>query len=31
MAVPGRGYSITMRISAPPSASTAGDLSGAVG
>ncbi len=31
MPVPGPGYSITMRISAPPAASTAGDLTGAVG
>ena len=31
MPVPGPGYSITMRITAPPAASTAGDLTGAVG
>jgi len=31
MAVPGPGYSITMRIAAPPSASAAGDLTTAVG
>jgi len=31
MAVPGPGYSITMRIAAPPSASAAGDLTSAVG
>lgn len=31
MAVPGPGYSITMRVSAPPSATVAGDLTTAVG
>jgi malate dehydrogenase (oxaloacetate-decarboxylating) len=31
MAVPGPGYSITMRIAAPPSASAAGDLTSEVG
>ena len=31
MAVPGPGYSITMRIAAPPSATAAGDLTTAVG
>ena len=31
MAVPGPGYSITMRIAAPPSATSAGDLTMAVG
>ena len=31
MAVPGPGYSITMRIAAPPSATAAGDLTMAVG
>lgn len=31
MAIPGPGYSITMRIAAPPSASAAGDLTSAVG
>ncbi len=31
MAVPGPGYSITMRIAAPPSASAAGELTTAVG
>ncbi|GAA2006780.1 NAD-dependent malic enzyme [Nakamurella flavida] len=31
MAVPGPGYSITMRVAAPPSASAAGDLTTAVG
>ena len=31
MAVPGPGYSITMRIAAPPSATAAGDLTSAVG
>src|SRR5690625_2507736 len=31
MATPGPGYSITMRIAAPSSAATAGDLTGAVG
>lgn len=31
MAVPGPGYSITMRIAAPAAAATAGDLTGAVG
>jgi malate dehydrogenase (oxaloacetate-decarboxylating) len=31
MAVPGPGYSITMRIMAPPAAATAGDLTSAVG
>ena len=31
MAVPGPGYSITVRLEAPPSASAAGDLTSAVG
>ncbi len=31
MAIPGPGYSITMRVAAPPSASAAGDLTTAVG
>jgi malate dehydrogenase (oxaloacetate-decarboxylating) len=31
MPVPGPGYSITVRLEAPPSASAAGDLTGAVG
>jgi len=31
MAIPGPGYSITMRVAAPPSASAAGDLTSAVG
>ena len=31
MAVPGPGYSITMRIAAPPSAPAAGDRTTAVG
>ncbi|GGM43490.1 malate dehydrogenase [Longimycelium tulufanense] len=31
MPVPGPGYSITIRLEAPPSASAAGDLTGAVG
>ncbi len=31
MAIPGPGYSITMRIQAPPSAGAAGDLTTAVG
>jgi len=31
MPIPGPGYSITMRISAPPSATAAGDLTSAVG
>jgi malate dehydrogenase (oxaloacetate-decarboxylating) len=31
MALPGPGYSITMRVEAPPSASAAGDLTTAVG
>ncbi|MGH4020553.1 MAG: NAD-dependent malic enzyme [Pseudonocardiaceae bacterium] len=31
MPVPGPGYSITVRVQAPPSASAAGDLTGAVG
>ena len=31
MAVPGPGYTITARVSAPPSASAAGDLAAAVG
>src|ERR671937_1913222 len=31
MPVPGPGYSITVRVEAPPSASAAGDLTGAVG
>jgi malate dehydrogenase (oxaloacetate-decarboxylating) len=31
MAIPGPGYSITMRIAAPPSATAAGDLTTAVG
>ncbi|MDQ6657271.1 MAG: NAD-dependent malic enzyme [Actinomycetota bacterium] len=31
MAVPGPGYSITMRVSAPPSATSAGDITTAVG
>ncbi len=31
MAIPGPGYSITMRIAAPPSATAAGDLTSAVG
>jgi malate dehydrogenase (oxaloacetate-decarboxylating) len=31
MAVPGPGYSITVRVEAPPAASTAGDLTTAVG
>ncbi|RCW43593.1 malate dehydrogenase (oxaloacetate-decarboxylating) [Halopolyspora algeriensis] len=31
MAVPGPGYSITVRVEAPPSASAAGDLTSAVG
>ncbi|HVK25168.1 MAG TPA: NAD-dependent malic enzyme [Actinokineospora sp.] len=31
MPVPGPGYSITVRVEAPPSASAAGDLAGAVG
>ena len=31
MAMPGPGYSITMRIAAPPSATAAGDLTTAVG
>ncbi len=31
MVVPGPGYSITMRVAAPPSASAAGDLTTAVG
>src|SRR5919201_236776 len=31
MPVPGPGYSITMRVEAPPSASAAGDLTGAIG
>ncbi|MBA2323183.1 MAG: NAD-dependent malic enzyme [Pseudonocardiales bacterium] len=31
MPVPGPGYAITARVSAPPSASTAGDLAAAVG
>ncbi len=31
MPVPGPGYSITVRVEAPPSASAAGDLAGAIG
>ena len=31
MPVPGPGYSITVRVEAPPSASAAGDLTGAAG
>ncbi|GAA2810081.1 NAD-dependent malic enzyme [Saccharopolyspora taberi] len=31
MPVPGPGYSITVRVEAPPSASAAGDLTGSVG
>ena len=31
MPVPGPGYSITVRVEAPPSASAAGDLAAAVG
>jgi malate dehydrogenase (oxaloacetate-decarboxylating) len=31
MPVPGPGYSITVRVEAPPSASAAGDLTGAIG
>ncbi|CRK61283.1 NADP-dependent malic enzyme [Alloactinosynnema sp. L-07] len=31
MPVPGPGYSITIRVEAPPSASAAGDLAGAIG
>ena len=31
MAIPGPGYSITMRIEAPTAAATAGDLTSAVG
>src|SRR3989337_1978203 len=31
MPVPGPGYSITVRVEAPPSASAAGDLAGAAG
>src|ERR1700710_2341689 len=31
MAIPGPGYSITMRVAAPPSASAAGELTSAVG
>ncbi|MET1075076.1 MAG: NAD-dependent malic enzyme, partial [Umezawaea sp.] len=31
MPVPGPGYSITVRLEAPPSASAAGDLTSAVG
>jgi malate dehydrogenase (oxaloacetate-decarboxylating) len=31
MPVPGPGYSITIRVEAPPSASAAGDLTSAIG